>query len=549
MKTKICALLLTLVMLLMLAACSSGDTTSSSSSSAGAQASATASGPISNEVSADAESATVDVVNLANDRDPTDLGPWAGNQGGASAMIGVVYQTLNIREVDVTDSAPCLAKTITQVSDLVYDVELFDYIKDTAGNVFTAADAVFCIETAKELGKVASAKVIESAEKTGDYTFRVTFSDATRTGDVETFFNQVYFVTEKAYTDSPDSMATDPVGTSAYKLKEYTSGYLLSYEVTGNYWQTDEQYIARSSEAHAKVINYYIITEASQRAIAVEGGTIDYAAIAYTDLNRVEALEDYHINEVPDNLTWLLFPNCADGVATDNLELRKAIFYALDNEAIAAFYSTGKAVPVYDISNSNYSDYYETEYKASAGSDIYKYDPELAKSLLAEAGYANGITLRLIVTSTEAGTDLAQIIKNYLAEVGITVEISSYQGNMISTYADDSSAWDLYLLQYASTDYAVNVWEKVLNKAKFNWGGTINFIMSDELQDMLSNVRSGSGHTKENVVAFHDYFAENAYGIGVIQEINCYAVNNTLEQVVMSDQRIIRPNASIYSAD
>ena len=542
------AILLTLAMLLAMLAGCSGSGSTSTQTEAKAEAEAAPAMEALETVAADVVSGQVDVVNIANANDPTDLGPWAGNAGGGSWIIAVVYQTLQIREVN-SDPEPCLAKSVTKVSDLVYDVELFDYITDSLGNPFTAKDAEFSINTGKELGKVAPLKVIDSVEVTGDYTFTVTFTDAARMGDFEGFFSQCYFVTQAAYEASPDGMATSPVGTSAYYLKEYTSGYKICFAEREDYWQTDESYIARSSEAHAKEINYYIITEASQRANAVEAGEVDYAAISYTDLDRIQSLDSVHMVEVPDNLTFCLMPNADPSAATTDQLIREAVFYALDNAGIAAAFSSGKAVPVYDLSNSNYPDYYEAEYKASAESNYYSYNPEKAMELLKEAGYEKGLTLRLLCSSDAAVTEVAQIIDAYLSAVGIDLEITALQGNLMSTAAEDPTSWDLYLIQFASTDYAVNVWDKLLNGAKHSWGGSVNFILSDELQTKLSDVRTESGHTKENVIAFHDYVIENAYGMGILQCINYFAVNNKIESIIMSDQRIIRPNACIYAAN
>lgn len=548
MKRTIAILLMAAMLLGLLAGCGSKETPVSTSGNA-AEPVETKAPVLDATVPEDTVSGVVDVVNIASDRDPTSLAPWAGNMGGASAIICIVYQTLQICEVNETEGDPCLAKSVTKVDELTYDVELFDYITDSLGNPFTAKDVEFCVKQAKAEGKVASTKVVDSVDVTGDYTFTVHFSKTAAMGDFEGFFNQLYFVTQAAYEASPDGMATTPVGTAAYVMSDYVGGSHITFDVRKDYWQTDDQYIARSSEAHADQINYLIVTEASQRAIAAESGTLDYGAISYTDLERVQANENLHIVEVPDNLTYLLFPNCDDSAVTSNQALREAVFYALDNVGLAAAYSSGKAVPVYDLSNSNYADYYEAEYVASAENNYYKYDPEMAKEKLAEAGYPDGLTLRICCSSDQGSTEVTEIMKAYLNQVGIDLEITALQGNLMSSYTEDPTAWDLYLVQYASTDYAVNVWEKVLNQAKYSWGGTINFIMEQELQDKLAECRTQDGHTKENVVAFHDYIVENAYGIGLIQGIQYFAVNNKIQDVIFSDQRLIRPNACIYAAE
>ena len=53
------------------------------------------------------------------------------------------------------------------------------------------------------------------------------------------------------------------------------------------------------------------------------------------------------------------------------------------------------------------------------------YNPEMARKLLAEAGYPKGLKLKLLVFLPWAGgtTDSAEAIKAYLSDVGITVDI------------------------------------------------------------------------------------------------------------------------------
>lgn len=558
MKKRSLAILLALTMVAgSLAGCGNSASTSSSSTSSEPAAEAgeaaetvqeeQAAEIVTEPVSADLVSAHVDEINIASERDPTDMGPWAGNMGGASAIVPLVYQSLQIKELN-QEAEPCLAKTVNQVDEVTYEVELFDYITDSEGNPLTSSDIVFGLEKAKELGKVSYAKVIDSIEAVDDYNFIVHFSDTARMGDFESFFTQMSFVTQAAYEASSDGMSQHPIGTAEYVLEEYVSGSNIKFVRREDYWQTDEQYIARSSEAHADVINYPIIAEAMQRAIAVEGGQLDYGGISYTDRDRLEANENIDIYEVPDNLTFMLFANMDESAVTANQDLREAIFYALDNEGIAAMYSSGYAVPVWDISNSNYPDYYEEEYIASAAENYYGCDVDKAKELLASSGYDTSRAIKLLCSSDQACTDIAEIIKTYLSQIGLEVTIDAYQGNMMSTVAEDPANWDIYLLQYASTDYAVNVWEKVLNKDKYSWGGTINFVYDDTLQEKLSEVRTVEGHTKENVIAFHDYLIDQAMCIGLVQGIQYYAYrSDKVSEVVMSEQRIIRPNACIFA--
>ena len=555
MKKQITALFL-IVALVAALLCGCGSTastdTAASTEAASADAAETAEAAepaveIQTEAtSSDVVSAHVDVMNIASDRDPTNMGPWAGNMGGASAQIPLVYQTLQIMELN-SEAEPCLAKTVTRIDAQTYDVELFDYIYDSEGNHMTSADIAWGVDKAKEIGKASQVKTVDSIEITGDYTFTVHFKDTVADGDADNFFCQVFFVTQAAYEAEGNDMAQHPIGTAQYAMTNYVGGSVITFELRDDYWQTDEQYIARSSEAHADTINFQIITEALQRAIAIESGTLDYGSVTLNDKERLES-EGYGIVPVPDNLTYMIFLNMDEAsVLSSNKELRQAILYGIDNEGISELYTAADSVPVYDISNSNYADYYEEEYK-SAG-DYYTYDAAKAQELLAASGFDG--TLTLICSSDEGSVQIAESIKIYLDMLGINVEIESYQSNMMSDVSADPANWDIYLLQYASTDYAVNVWEKVLNASKYKWGGTINFVMDEEVQTGLQEVRSTDGHTKEGVIAFHNYLVDQAWCKGLIQGIQYYACSSKLDadNVVMSEQRLIRPNATIYVGD
>lgn len=75
-------------------------------------------------------------------------------QGGDNSLLYVnynFYETLfDYRD---NDYVPILAKGYTEVDDLHWQVELYDYIKDTDGNNITAQDVVFSINTLVDAGK------------------------------------------------------------------------------------------------------------------------------------------------------------------------------------------------------------------------------------------------------------------------------------------------------------------------------------------------------------------------------------------------------------
>jgi ABC-type transport system substrate-binding protein len=102
------------------------------------------------------------------------------------------------------------------------------------------------------------------------------------------------------------------------------------------------------------------------------------------------------------------------------VRVRRALNYAIDRDAMVELLN-GTAIPAIGIYPQDNPYFGEPEH-------IYRYDPELAKSLLTEAGYGPDNPLKLVVNLPTAGSGnmvplaMSELVQLYLAEVGVTVE-------------------------------------------------------------------------------------------------------------------------------
>ena len=124
----------------------------------------------------------------------------------------------------------------------------------------------------------------------------------------------------------------------------------------------------------------------------------------------------------------------------DNVNARRAVQSAIDAEAIAATIYEGSA-------RAAVGPFAPNEPWAPAGASVAAYDPERAKSLLAEAGIdAGALNLSLLAYTERAELpDVAAVIQAQLQQIGVKAEIrtSNWGGVESDLY---SGNFDLFLM-------------------------------------------------------------------------------------------------------
>jgi ABC-type transport system substrate-binding protein len=161
----------------------------------------------------------------------------------------------------------------------------------------------------------------------------------------------------------------------------------------------------------------------------VLSGQIDYA---YTKMiSDVEALEGapgITVTPIDVRYTRLLYMNKfprQDGTPSPlaDVRVRQAIRHAVDMKTICESLFQGAAVPADVLIPA----------AADKGSNLnpYEYDPDKARTLLAEAGWDSSQVITTVYYYTDqASIDLMAAIQAYLADVGITMEFKLVEGDL-----------------------------------------------------------------------------------------------------------------------
>ncbi len=346
-------------------------------------------------------------------------------------IMHAVYENLvTFDGTDYTKVVPFLAKS-WDISDdgLVYTFHLRDDVKFHSGNPLTAADVKFSFERLHNLKDNPSwlMDVVDSIEVVDDHTVAITLTEPNAAflamlvspnfGIVDSKTVQEHGGVSTEDADTKDA-ATDwldqnSAGTGPYILKGWTRDVEVVLEKNPDYW--------REPAKLDKIIIKNVTDSATQRMM-VGRGDIDVAQ----NLD-IDAVEDYKkeggkvVEGNTMDMIYLAMNNSPEiSEPLSKKEVRQAVAYAIDYDGIINGLMKGAAIRLPSIIP-----------VGLLGTDPnigYPHDPDKAKQLLADAGYADGFTVKMVYpTRTFAGglaaETLAAKIQSDLAEVGITLEL------------------------------------------------------------------------------------------------------------------------------
>jgi peptide/nickel transport system substrate-binding protein len=207
---------------------------------------------------------------------------------------------------------------------------------------------------------------------------------------------------------------TEHIFTGKFMYESYLPEDRITFKRNPNYWRKDAE---GNQLPYLDGIEYLFLSEPSAQVEALRGGQVDY--LIYLPSEYVQAVEDDPNTEVyqkPSNFHYAIRMR-SDRKPFSDVRVRQAFRAAVDRQEIleGAFEGlgvTGRDTPF----GPGYGDYYLDVPEPKR--DIAK-----AKRLLAEAGYADGLTITLTTQQSSAMPAMATIMKEQMAEAGITVDI------------------------------------------------------------------------------------------------------------------------------
>jgi ABC-type transport system substrate-binding protein len=476
------------------------------------------------------------------DLDPQDLLPYNVNNGSKPYIYYNFYECLF--DMEGADYIPVLAKGYTVVDDLHYDVEIYDYIYDHAGNHITADDVVYSYQVLIDSGYNFKWASFADIKKINDYTLRFTWTAPVEgVGDLEFPWCRTIIFSQAAYKSG--NFATQPVGTGPYKVTNFVSGSNVVLEAVNNYWQTDKSKIGKRHEANVQTVQYDIITESSQHVIALKSGIIGFSEkVPNENLAEFEKSGDFNVYVAQGSFVYSLHLNNSTGNIGSDINFRKAVYYAIDNDAcvVATNYTT---LPAKAFGSSFFADYV-TAWNTTP-SYINTFDPLQAKEYLSKSGY-KGETLVLMGTNSEVEKNLMTIIQSFLVNIGINTKIAAVDSVLQTNNIDDPSAWDL-MVNKIGGGLQIGQWNRVLNYNEFASKKSFGFIHDETLQQKFLSAKNVNNHGVASMTDLHTYLLDNAYQYGIATGKLNLVYTNKIAELYLREKQYLLPGACTYYLD
>ena len=369
--------------------------------------------------------------------DVASLDPHLSNTLSSVQVLVQIYETLVNLDVN-GDVQLLLATAYERIDDYTYEFTLRQGVYFHNGAPFTADDVAFSIARGAVSPPVSAIMNIfdpDGIEVVDRYTVRIATLEP-NAALVNTLTHPAAAILSVEAYETYGDFDAHPIGTGPFMLTERVHGNRLVFATFENYHgerPAFDQLIIRP------------IVEPAARLIALETGDIDIANLTRSDIAAVNAHPDLILHD--RDILQVLYLGINTERVTD-LRVRQAINYAINTEEIHATLLYGVGVPLNGpISPS----------MAGARNDLYHFpfNPERARELLAEAGYATEIgqenTLRLTITVNEFPdrAQWAQAAAANLANVGIELTVNPHE-NALFLQETGEGNYDMFVLVWTA---------------------------------------------------------------------------------------------------
>lgn len=382
---------------------------------------------------------------------------------------------------------PYLAESVEALDDTTWRIKVRDGMTFHNGEPLNAEAVKFSIDRIRQegfpSGRYLAGAPIESVNIVDDLTVDIITTEPIAVMPARLLRADGYIVEPGHYADEPpfeniEETAFDPVGAGPFRFVEHIPDDRLVLEVFEDF--KDPRGYERPNYDRLVL---RVIPETSTLMAELMQGNIDIAPIPPEMVPVVEAADNLRVVSGPDTTRATFVINQAAHPALADARVRRAINHAIDVDALleALTGGAGQRIPTHANPPNVPEDL-----------EPYAYDPDLARELLAEAGYAEGFQIDIDWSTPAEIGRIAEAIVPFLEEVGISVgEVRELEwGSVYIPRQTEGTLAGLHGHGHGGVEMTVetDLWtfhpDRATNSANWEGEGEDRFV---ELYDQLRN--------------------------------------------------------------
>jgi len=438
--------------------------------------------------------------------DSVGLDPAHEADGESFKICDNIYDTLIQYKDESTELEPALATAWESSEDgLTWTFYLRQGAKFHDGTAFDAAAVLFSLNRQHDATHpfhnvggaynywidTGLAEVVDKITAVDEFTVKIHLKTAYAPFIYTIAITPFSIVSPTAVEKFGEDFTNNPVGTGPFKFVQWDRNDKIVLEANDAYW---------GGRPRLDRVIFRSILDNSVRLIALQDGSLHTMEFPNPD-EFMQIRDDANLELITQpgmNIGYLAMN--MDKPPLDNLKVRQAINHAINKPAIIEYLYQGMGIPAKNPIPPTLWSYDDTVAD-------YEYNPELAKQLLAEAGYPDGFETTLWALPLPRpyipdGRALAEVLQSDLRNIGVETKIVTYEWG---TYLEKTKngEHDMALLGW-SADLADpdNFFYYLLSKsAAKKPAGNIAFYRSDAMQDVLERARA-STHRDERIALY-----------------------------------------------
>ena len=276
----------------------------------------------------------------------------------------------------------------------------------------TADDVVFSLTRAANKATSAFSSdyaALDKVEAIDPHTVRITLKQVVPSLlglVVNSFGGNV--VCKKAVQDLGAGYAQKPIGTGPFMFQEYKPQHSVTLVANPDYF--------RGKPKIDRVIFRYIQSQGS-RDLALQSGELDITggALGQDWIERTRKVPGVKVDTPGLPEIWWLFLN-ESSKPLDDIRVRQAVAYAVNRAGLIAFRGEASHRAARSVVPASHAGF-------TADVPLLPHDLARAKARLAEAGFPNGITLKVVNTNRASLREVIEVIQSQLRAAGINLDI------------------------------------------------------------------------------------------------------------------------------